>query len=150
MSSSKRRLCISALVVAGLLSIFCSFLGLMGLAWGGLGRGKDTAAIPGFMLPLLLAFPLFVLSLGITRFASIGLWCAVPYHWLWLIEIGFQAPLNSPLEFLKLLARCFVEPEVLFLLLLASLVQFGIEAIPTFLFDDFMYEKLRGNLDSRA
>jgi hypothetical protein len=150
MSDSKRWLCISALIVAGLLSIFCGFLGLFALAWGGFGRDKDSAAILGYILPLLIALPLFVLSLGITRFASLGLWCAVPYHWFWLIEISSPPQSHSPLDFMKLLARCFVERQELLLLSVAGLVQFGIQAIPTFFFDNYLYKKLRGDRDSSA
>jgi hypothetical protein len=150
MTISKKWFCISALIVAGLLSVLCSFLGLFALGWGGFGRGKGSVAMLGFVLPLLIAFPLFALSLGVTRFASLGLWCAAPYHWFWLIEVSSSPPSQGPLEFLKLLARCFVEPQVLLLLFVAVLVQFGIQAIPTFSFDNYLYEKLRGGRDSSA
>ena len=150
MTLTRKFLCIGALILAGSVALLVFFLGLMALAWSGFGRGKNSVSILCFFLPFLLALPLFVLSLGGTRLGSVGLWVLVPYHWFSLICGSFPNPAHSVLGFLKLLAICASERQLLLLVLLAALVQFGVNVIPIFCIDKYFCERMRRNDDSHA
>ncbi|MGD0739672.1 MAG: hypothetical protein ABR957_08755 [Terracidiphilus sp.] len=147
---ARRGLRITALTVAGLLSLYLCFIGLVGLLWGGFGRGKDDAQMLGFFLPFLLALPLFVFSLGISRFASLGLWVLIPYHWFWMvIHFGGEGSVG-PLGFMKGLALLLVAPTEISIVLLAVLVQFGSQVFNQFSFDEYLYGRTRGKSEPEA
>jgi hypothetical protein len=126
MTPTGKSLYIGALILAGILSLFLCFFGLMGLGWSGFGRGMDSASIFWFFLPFLMAFPLFVFSLGGTRLAYLGLWVLAPYHRFWLVHISSQNSPHSFRGFLQLLALCACQRQLLGLIVLAASVQFGI------------------------
>jgi hypothetical protein len=147
---ARRVLAIIALTIAGPLSLFLCLLGLMALAWGGLGHGFEAAKRIGFLLPFFLALPLFIFSLGGTRFASLGLWALVPYHWFWLVQLSSGGPNHGFLQFLEFLALCVCQRQLLALVLLAVLVQFGLQAFNQFSFDEYLYKRMRGASEPAA
>jgi hypothetical protein len=147
---ARRGLAITALIAAGLLSVYLCVVGLFGLLWGGFGRGHEDLKILGFSLPFLLALPLFLFSLGITRFASIGLWVLIPYHWFWLVSQFTGEGVSGPLEFVKAAVLCVIAPTEALIILLAVLVQFGSQIFKKFRFDEYLYERMRGASESGA
>jgi hypothetical protein len=147
---ARRGPAITALTAAGLIALYFCFIGAFGVLWGGFGRGHEDLEILGFSLPFLLALPLFVLSLGITRFASLGLWLLIPYHWLWLVIHFTGGGVSGPLEFARTAILCLIEPTEIPLILLAVLVQFGSQVFKQFSFDEYLYKKIRGTGESRV
>jgi hypothetical protein len=147
---ARRGLAITALTVAGLLALYFCFIGVFGVLWGGFGRSHEGLEVLGFSLPFLLALPLFVFSLGITRFASLGLWLLIPYHWFWLVIHFTGGGVSGPLEFARTAILCLIEPTEIALILLAILVQFGMQAFNQFNFDEYLYKKMRGAGESGA
>jgi hypothetical protein len=147
---ARRGLAITALVIAGLLSLYFCFFGLFGLLWGGFAHGNNDLQMLGFLLPFLLALPLFVFSLGITRFASLGLWVLVPYHWFWLVSQFAGDEVKGPLDLARGLFLCLFARTEISLILLAVLVQFGMQVFKQFRFDEFLYERMRGANESGA
>lgn len=123
MTTSRKVLCVSSLIVAGLLSVFLSFLGAFGLVWGGFPKDGESALLLGIFLPLLFTFPLFALSVGVSKLASRALWVCVPFPWLAWFETSLHGFKGGPLDLAKSLAECsYMAWPLLFL---AALVQFG-------------------------
>jgi hypothetical protein len=136
MSSSKKRLCIAALVVAGLLSVFLSFAGLLFmLGAGGLPKPGVRLLWLNLFLPFFLSFPLFLLSLGITRFGIAGLWVTT----LWELIIRMYNPVD--------LANPYIVTMLVFLLVQAFLVLYGSQLFRVFLLDQFFMYKFGANRD---
>jgi hypothetical protein len=150
MTQTRKAACVVALVLAGVLSSILCLWGLMAMIWGGFGRANDSASILCFCLPFLLGLPLFLLSLGGTRLASLFIWVLVPFHLFWLIEVSSPLPNHTPAKLLKLLVLCLFERTELVLVFLALLVQFGIQVIPRFRIDEHFYERMQRNNDSRT
>jgi hypothetical protein len=125
MTTSKRWLCIGSPVFAGLLSLFLSFFGGVGLLWSGFPQKAHSGLLLGFFLPCLFAFPLFVLAVGVSRLASLGLWIMVPINWFSIIQIATPNANDSFVAFLTLPIVCLFRSPSILLLLLASLTQFG-------------------------
>ncbi len=147
---TRRSFAVTALTVAGLLSLYLCFLGLMGLAWSGFGRGNKDLEILGCFLPFLLALPLFVFSLGITRFATLGLWMLIPYHWYWLVSHLTAEGVTGPFDLLRRIALALITPIEIAFILLAVLVQFGMRVFKQFRFDQCLYRRMRGTSESGA
>jgi hypothetical protein len=133
MTTSRKWLCFGSLTVAGLLSAFLSFLGAFGLSWGGFPRDGHSAFLLPLFIPFLVAFPLFLFALGVSKLASLALWICVPSSWLAVFETSVQDFKGGPLDFVKFLAECCY--MALPLLLLAALVQFGTQ------FYEFTYDR---------
>jgi len=125
MTTSKKWLCISSLITAGMLSVALSLLGLFTVLWTGLPKNAQEYPILGLFLPLIAAFPLLALAVGVTRYASRALWISAFISWTayaWVVRSDFH---GSLLDFLTLsvTSRSVMIPMAL--LLLATLVEFG-------------------------
>ena len=123
MTTSRKWLCISSLIVAGLLSLLLSALGGFGLLWGGFPQKDHSALFLAMFLPFLLAFPLFAFAVFVSRPVSLALWIAIPFPALAVFEISSLDFKGGPFDFLKFLAECTKMAWPL--LILAALVQFG-------------------------
>jgi len=89
-------------------------------------------------------FPLFILSLGLTRAAPFLMWLLVPTHWLVLVSLSMASFTGGAFAFIKLLSLCLFQNTVCALLFAASLVLYGIQIFKSFLFDDFFFHWLGG------
>ena len=126
MKVSRKVLCIVALIIAGLLSLGASFLGLMGLLWGGFGRHGFKILELLFFLPPLLAFPLFALAAASSRLAAFSLWALGPAYSLAMFQVSAENFVGSFTHYAVLLLACFVNKLAILLWVSAALVQFGI------------------------
>jgi len=133
MTNNRKWLCFGSLTVAGLLSLLLSFLGTFGLSWGGFPNDAHSAFLLVMFLPFLLAFPLFVLAVGVSNLAAFALWICVPFLWITWFGTSVHDFKGGPLEFAKFLALCCC--ATLPLLILAALVQFGTH------FYEFTYDR---------
>jgi hypothetical protein len=116
---------IGALTLAGLLSLYASFLGLEAFAWGGLPRHKFSAPEILLFLPPLLAFPLFALSAASLRTASFAMWALGPAYSLALFQLSAAKFAGSFAQYLGLLLGCLVDRVAMMLWITAWLVHFG-------------------------
>ena len=129
MNTSGQRLLSLLLVPHGILSALLSLLALGMFTWGGWplpGQGLLAFAIA---FPLLVSFPLFVLSRGVTRMALAGFWIAAIIEWIAFLVIAIQnhEPLVSSLTVVPVLG-----------LILQALIA----SITTFAFSDFRLDSL--------
>jgi hypothetical protein len=116
---------IGALILAGLLSLYASFLGLMAFAWGGFGRQKFPALEILLFLPPLLAFPLFMFAAGSSRIASFAMWALGPAHSLALFQMNAAGFAGNFFHYLGLLLACIFDRMAIILWVAAWLVHFG-------------------------
>ena len=116
---------IGALILAGLLSLYASFLGLMAFAWGGFPRQKFPLPLVLLFLAPLLAFPLFALAAASIRSASFSLWALGPAHSLAMFQISADRFAGSFLQYLGLLLACLFDRIAIILWITAWLVHFG-------------------------
>jgi hypothetical protein len=125
MTTSGRWLCIGSLVAAGLLSLFLSLFGGFGLLWSGFPQKNHSSTLLALFLPCLLAFPLFVLAVGVSRLASLGLWITALINWLSIVQLATPSANDTFLAFLKLPIVCLFSRPTILLVFLASLTQLG-------------------------
>ena len=116
---------IGALILAGLLSLYASFLGLMGFSWGGFGRQKFPIPLVLQFLASLLAFPLFALAAASIRSASFCLWALGPAYSLALFQMNAGNYAGNFFHYLGLLLACLFDRVAIFLWITAWLVHFG-------------------------
>jgi hypothetical protein len=95
----------------------------------------------GIFMPFLASFPLFVLSLGISRLAVFGLWIAAVWNWIAIVLISAHDAGPGLGGFLDLLAVSLFRRTVFLLFLLASLALFGVRIFGDFMFDRFLIRK---------
>jgi hypothetical protein len=145
MKTSKKRLYVAALVIGGMLSAVCSCFGLLALLWSGFPKTGDLWLVFGFFSPFLVSFPLFVLSLGITRLAVFGLWIGAFCHWVTLVVISAHSSRDEPGGFLAVLALCAVQKTTFMLLMQACAVLFGVQIFQDFSFDRFLIRRFGAN-----
>ncbi len=115
---------IGALILAGLLSLYASFMGLMAFAWGGFPRPKFPVAY--FFVPIapLLAFPLFVFAVASFRLAAFCLWALGPAYSLALFQLNTGSFAGSFIHYLGLLLACIFDRMAIILWISAWLVHF--------------------------
>jgi hypothetical protein len=123
MTTSKRWLCFSSIIVAGLFGLLLSFLGGFGLLWGGFPGKNHSALLLLMFFPYLLAFPLFALATGVTKTAIYALWLVIPLPWIAVIQISIPFPQTGLIGFLRSVATCAYISVPLFVF--AALVQYG-------------------------
>jgi hypothetical protein len=85
-----------------MLSVALSLLGLFTVLWTGLPKNAQEYPILGLFLPLIAAFPLLALAVGVTRYASRALWISAFISWTayaWVVRSDFH---GSLLDFLTL------------------------------------------------
>ena len=116
---------ISALALAGLLSLYASFYSAMGLLWGGFGRQDFPIGEFFLLLAPLLAFPLFAFAAASSRLAAFGLWTLGPAYSLVLFQINAGSFVGNFMHYLGLLLACLFDRTAVFLWITAWLVQFG-------------------------
>jgi hypothetical protein len=123
MSASKKWVCTLSLALAGLLSLLLSLLGFFALTWGSLAQAIKSPPTLALLLPYVLAFPLFVLSVAVSKHASHVLWIMAPIPGLAMTWFSIHDPKQSAIYFPEFLAElaCTVLP----LLALAALVHCG-------------------------
>jgi len=116
---------IGALTLAGLLSLYASYFGLMGLLWGGFPRNKfPIPLILLFFLPLL-AFPMFMLAAASSRLASFCLWALGPAYSLAMFQIDAEKFAGSFIHYLGLFFDCLFDKLAIVLWVTAWLVHYG-------------------------
>jgi hypothetical protein len=122
---------IGALTLAGALSLYASFLGLMGMLRGGFSK---VVQVPYSLLLIapLLAFPLFVLAAASVRPAAFFIWGLGPSYSLALFQVSARNYAGSFLHYLGLLLACLCDRIAIILWVTAWLVHFGtrIYAVP--------------------
>jgi hypothetical protein len=125
MKTRKKVLCISSLVVAAVLSALLSFLGIFSLAWTGLPTNSQDAPVLGLFVPLVLAFPLFALSVAVTKYAPLVLWGMVAIPWIVIARLVLRDLRGGPLDFLTQMTLCRTDIIPIALMILAALTQYG-------------------------
>lgn len=117
---------IGALVLAGVLSVYASFLGLMGFLSGSLPRHRFSAPLILLFLSPLLALPLFALAAASIRWAAFSLWALGPAYSLAMFQmsnsVGFT---GSFTQYVGLLLACLFDRMAIMLWITAWLVFFG-------------------------
>jgi hypothetical protein len=116
---------IGALTLAGLLSLYTSFNGLMGFLWGGFPRQKFPIPLVLLFLAPILALPLFALAAASFRLASFCLWALGPAYSLALFQINADSFVGSFIHYLGLLVACLCDRVAIMLWITAWLVHFG-------------------------
>jgi hypothetical protein len=123
MKTSKKWLCWSSLALGGLISLLLSFWGAFGMLWGGFPHKDQSNFGMLILLPNLLALPIFVLAVGVSKHALWALWVLAPIPWLAVISGAFHGFQPGPIGFLKSVIVCGYPSWYLFFL--CGLVQFG-------------------------
>lgn len=130
MKSDPRWHYIGALALAGVLSLYASFLGLMGFAWGGVPHRGFPATFFLVVIAPLLAFPLYLLAVASSKIASFTMWALGPAYSLALFQISAGQYIGSLPHYLGLLLACFVDRIAIVLWVAAWLVHFGARIYP--------------------
>jgi len=120
-------MCVVSLIVAGTFSVLLAiFGGYLGFGWGGRLHLAPIALFLGVCLPSLLAFPLFVTAVGVTKRALPAIWILAPIPWITTIASAMSYSHGISWELLLLpIFALFMVPANLFLIIHAVLVQFG-------------------------
>ncbi|MGB6728492.1 MAG: hypothetical protein WBE74_21550 [Terracidiphilus sp.] len=116
---------IGALILAGLLSLYASFISLMGIFSGGFPRQRFSVPLILLFLAPLLALPLFALAASSSRLASFSLWALGPAYSLAMFQISAGNFAGSFLNYLGLLLACLFDRVAIVLWVTAWLVHFG-------------------------
>jgi hypothetical protein len=125
MKASRKWLCIGALIVGGLLSLFLSFTGAMGFLWGGFPGHRFPVVAIAYFLPPLLAFPIFALAAAGSRKSRFAVWTLAPASWVATFEMTTQSFTESFSEYLKALILSLFSITVVALFVLAFLAYMG-------------------------
>lgn len=142
MSTRTKWLRIGSLIFAGLLCLALSLFGGFGLLWSGFPGVHGTLGILLLFIPFVLMFPLFVLSLGITRLAPIAMWLLILVHWSALVYTALPSFTGGPLKFAELLALTLFEGTTCSLMVAAASVLYGVRLFQEWSFDEFLFRKL--------
>jgi hypothetical protein len=126
---------VAALVIAGLLSALLSLDGLGIAAWGGFPKPEDRLMWWGLVMPLLISFPMFLLSLGVSRVGILGLWAALIMHLSFGLEMHW--------DFTKKYA---LAPILLFVAQ-AGFVTYGAGRFQRFRADHFIMRRFGADVD---
>ena len=123
MTTSQKWLCLISLTVACLMSLGLSLAGAGAFLWGGLPHKNGVALWCTFLLPWLLAFPLFAIAAGISQRATLAIWLLAVLHFLAMTKISVPSAMTGPVPLLNLFWVSFhsTVPN----LLLAALTQYG-------------------------
>jgi hypothetical protein len=123
MTNNQKLLCIGSLLGAGILSLIISFFGGFALLWAGIEEKPSPYIWLAFVIAPILAFPLFLLAVGVSRLASFALWVMVLMHWIAMTLLSF--PFSGPMNVLRILIFCLFSKSMMSLIVLAALVTFG-------------------------
>jgi len=126
---------VAALVIAGFLSALLSLDRLGIAAWGGFPKPGDRLLWWGLVMPLLISFPMFLLSLGMSRMGILGLWVALVVHLSFGLEMHWD------------FTKKYAFAPILLFVAQAAFVTYGAGRFPRFWADQFIMRRFGADRD---